>query len=159
MGQFAEVNNNIHLLLSLMTMKLLLRITLLALVLFTTQASTAQPGVQIMDALCYYPGDFDALYRIISERIVYPKSAKKKGIEGTVFVKFLVDHTGHTSNHTIYTSVSPGLDAEAMRIVRTIDGFVPARVGGLPVSSEFVLQVKFQLPKETAAPDKKKKTK
>jgi TonB family protein len=99
------------------------------------------------------------LYRIINERMVYPKAEKKKGIEGTVFVKFLVDDSGHTSNHTIYTSVNPALDAEALRIVQTIDGFVPARAGGQPVASEFVLQVQFKLPKDASASDKKKKSK
>jgi len=140
-------------------MKLLVRLALLALVLFASETTTAQPGAQIMDGLCYYPGDFDALYRIINERMVYPKAEKRKGIEGTVFVKFLVDENGHCGNHTIYTSVSPGLDAEALRIVRTIDGFVPAHLGGLPVKSEFVLQVKFELPKEIATPSKNKKSK
>ncbi len=146
-------------LLSLKTMKQLLRIALMLLVFFTTETAMAQPGAPIMDALCYYPGDFDALYRIINERMVYPKAEKKKGIEGTVFVKFLVDHSGHTSNHTIYTSVNPALDAEALRIVQTIDGFVPALAGGLPVASEFVLQVQFKLPKDASVSDKKKKSK
>lgn len=154
-----DVNNNIPLLLSLETMKQLLRIALMTLVFFTSEAAMAQPGAPIMDGLSYYPGDFDALYRIINERMVYPKAEKRKGIEGTVFVKFLVDQNGHTSEHSIFTSVSPGLDAEALRIVRTIDGFVPARAGGLPVTSEFVLQVKFELPKEPSEPQKNKKSK
>jgi len=141
-------------------MRTLLHTILFAVILSLSSALQAQPGsIPMMDALSYYPGDFDALYRIISERMVYPKAEKKKGIEGDVFVKFSIDSAGHTSNHTIFQSVNPAFDEEALRVVRTIDGFVPARAGGQPVASEFVLQVQFKLPKDASASDKKKKSK
>jgi TonB family protein len=111
------------------------------------------------EALAYYPGDYDALNAFLRKELVYPKHELKKGITGTVLVQFTIDSLGHTANHKIYLSASsPGLDEEAMRVARLIDGFVPAKAEGKPVSSEFVLPIKFEIPVESVSKGKSKKS-
>ncbi|MFN5620433.1 MAG: energy transducer TonB [Flavobacteriales bacterium] len=108
------------------------------------------------DALAFYPGDFDALYTMLQKEIVYPKDELKKGVSGTVYVQFTIDSLGHTTDHKIHRGASPGLDAEALRVAKKIDGFVPAKTGGKPVSSEFILPIKF-VPQGEAKPKGKSK--
>jgi len=158
MREIANVNNNKRLLLSLTNMK---RITFF-LCLFTMllQAISMDSLAQTTpDALAYYPGDFDALNVFLRKEIVYPKNELKKGISGTVYVQFIVDSLGNTVNHQIHRGASPGLDEEALRVAKLIKGFVPAKSGGKPISSDFILPIKFVAQGETTDQKKSKKSK
>ena len=129
---------------------------LLALLFVSPSQGAAQTSP---DALAFYPGDFDALNTFISKELVYPKDELKKGVSGTVYIQFTVDSLGHTINHKVQRSASPGLDAEALRVAKLINGFVPAKAGGKPVASEFVLPIKFAAETESATKGKSKKQK
>jgi TonB family protein len=151
----AIVNKDCPQLLSLTNMKKITTslLLMLSIILVLTTESNGQTSP---DALAFYPGDFDALYTFLRKEIVYPKEELKKGISGTVYVQFTIDSLGHTSNHKIHRGTSPGLDEEALRVAKKIDGFVPAKSQGKPVSSDFILPIKFEA---DAAPKTKSKAK
>jgi len=154
----ANVNNNKHLLLSLIDMKRITQALLLfaALLFVSPVESAAQTSIE---ALAYYPGDFDALNAFIKKELVYPKEALKKGVSGTVYIQFTVDSLGHTSDHKVQRGATPEFDAEALRVAKLINGFVPAKAAGKPVASEFVLPIKFAPETVSTSKGKSKKTK
>jgi protein TonB len=80
----------------------------------------------------------------LMHEIRYPEAAKAEGIEGTVFIQFVVDETGHVLDEKIIRSLSPEIDAEALRVVRQAR-FEPGTQRGEPVKVQFALPIKFVL--------------
>jgi periplasmic protein TonB len=108
----------------------------------------------IQDTICefpeeiaVYPGGNDSLYKFIKRNINYPKSAKEAGIEGKVYVKFIVNELGQVYNPVVLRGI-PGakmLDAEAIRIVKLFQFEKAARMHGKPVKSPFICPIYFKL--------------
>ncbi|MEP0546832.1 MAG: energy transducer TonB [Rhodothermales bacterium] len=80
----------------------------------------------------------------LQQEIHYPEAAKADGIEGTVFVQFVVDETGNVIDEKILRSLGPEIDAEALRVVRQAR-FEPGTQRGEPVKVRFSLPIKFKL--------------
>ena len=80
-----------------------------------------------------FPGGSDALNAFRERNLRYPEEAKKAGMEGTVSVRFLVDRNGNHSDYNISSGISPSLDAEALRVVKLMPGWVPGVENGKPV--------------------------
>lgn len=80
----------------------------------------------------------------LMHEVRYPESAKADGIEGTVFVQFVVDEEGRVVDEEIVRSLSPEIDAEALRVVRQAR-FEPGSHGGKPAKVKFALPIKFVL--------------
>ncbi len=94
-----------------------------------------------------FPGGIDALVGWLSEHISYPEAAVKAGEEGRVVVRFIVDTSGRISEPEIMRSVSPSLDAEAIRVVKEMPAWRPGMEDGKPVACKYVLPLQFSLPK------------
>lgn len=73
-----------------------------------------------------FPGGFSALSQFIAENTVYPQEAIDAHVEGKVFVRFIVDSTGRIEEPEVVRSVSPELDAEALRVVGLMPDWSPA---------------------------------
>jgi TonB family protein len=74
----------------------------------------------------------------------YPESAKSEGIQGTVFVKLLVDTTGHVAEAEVLKSAHPDLDKAAVEAARQWE-FEVAEFVDRPVQQYVVIPVKFAL--------------
>jgi protein TonB len=85
----------------------------------------------------------------LAQQIQYPASAKEAGVDGRVFVQFVVDEQGGVINEKIVRGVSPGLDAEALRVVRQAR-FEPGTHGGEPVKVRYTLPISFKLDADRA---------
>jgi TonB family protein len=93
-----------------------------------------------------FPGGNAEMMKFISENLKYPKQAKKDKAEGKVIVAFKVLLTGKIENPQVVKSIHPALDAEALRIIKSMPDWNPGTVKGegkdmgsmVPV--EFVLQ-------------------
>lgn len=81
----------------------------------------------------------------IQQNVRYPEAAKKAGIEGRVVVQFIVNADGLTENATVTRGIGYGCDEEALRLVRSMSRWRPAKVNGKPVRSYFSLPIKFAL--------------
>ncbi|MBO7624058.1 MAG: energy transducer TonB [Bacteroidales bacterium] len=92
-----------------------------------------------------YPGGDEALYKFIGKNIVYPKSAREKGIQGTVIVEFVIEKDGKLSNIKVVRSADPALDAEAVRVISKMPKWKPGTQRGKKVRSTFRLPINFQL--------------
>ena len=64
--------------------------------------------------------------KYIASKIRYPEEAIEKGIEGKVFVKFLVKRNGEVDKVQIARGVHPLLDQEALRVIKTMPNWMPA---------------------------------
>lgn len=93
----------------------------------------------------YFPGGETALLKYLQENVKYPPKAIKDSIQGRVVVQFLIDPAGYVGEVKVVRSVSEELDAEAVRVVKTLPRFVPGRIFGKAVSAWYTLPVTFKL--------------
>lgn len=91
------------------------------------------------------PGNEEALFGYIGRNLRYPDSAKANGIQGKVIVKFCVTRNGNVINHEVIKSVSPDLDAEALRVIKTITTFEPGYQDGKSVAVWYEVPISFAL--------------
>ena len=92
-----------------------------------------------------FPGGNKALYSYINKHVEYPILAQENGIQGRVFVKFVVDTDGSVSNVEITRGVDNSLDNEALRVIKSLPKFKPGRQQGRPVRVFFNASINFQL--------------
>jgi TonB family protein len=91
------------------------------------------------------PGNEEALFDYIGRNLRYPDSAMKDGIQGRVVVKFCVTRKGEVTDHEITKSVSPDLDAEALRVIKTITTFEPGYKDGKAITVWYEVPISFVL--------------
>ena len=96
-------------------------------------------------SLAEYPGGFEAMSAYISKSIVYPEKAKADGVEGKVFVQFVVEKDGSVGEATVFRGVSPECDEMALQVVKAMPKWQPATFKGKPVRSRFMLPINFKL--------------
>ncbi len=80
----------------------------------------------------------------IANNIVYPKSAKEKGIEGRVFVQTYIDENGNVVKTEILKGVDDELNNAAIDAVRKTK-FTPGMLKGKPAKSQIVIPIVFKL--------------
>jgi len=102
---------------------------------------------QFVEVSPEFPGGEEELRRFIKENFVYPKDAKENGIEGTVYVGFVVEKDGNLSNINVERGINKDCDEEALRITKMMPKWKPGRQGGKNTDMKFTIPVKFQLPK------------
>jgi len=99
----------------------------------------------VVEDMPVFPGGLSALYRFIGENIKYPQVAKEVGIQGTVFVRFIIERDGSVSNAELLRSIGGGCDEEALRVVNSLPKWTPGMQMGKPVRVSYNLPVKFTL--------------
>jgi protein TonB len=99
-----------------------------------------------------YPGGINALMSEIASAINYPDEAKKNGIQGKVFVSFVVDEQGKVTNAKIERGVNPALDAESLRVVNNLKTWKPGKEKGKAVKVAYTIPINYAL---DGKPDKR----
>jgi TonB family protein len=92
-----------------------------------------------------FKGGQEAMVKFLMENIQYPPEAKKKGVQGTVFVQFVVKADGSVTNVKVLRGIGSGCDEEAFRVVKLMPKWNPGTEKGKPVSVAFNLPIKFKL--------------
>ena len=90
-------------------------------------------------------GGVAAFYAFITENLKYPKMAVKGGIEGKVFVQFVVEKDGSVSQIEVIKGIGWGCDEEAKRVLAMAPGWHPAKQRGMPVRMKKIIPINFQL--------------
>ena len=96
-------------------------------------------------SLAEYPGGFEAMAAYIAKSVVYPEKAKAEGVEGKVFVQFVVDTDGSIAEATVLRGVGGECDAEALRVVKSMPKWQPATFKGKPARSKYVMPIYYTL--------------
>lgn len=102
---------------------------------------------EIVENMPEFPGGMAELMKFLQQNIKYPEQAQKDSIQGRVIVQFTIKKTGEVSDPTIMRSVSPELDAEAIRVVNAMPLWTPGEQKGEPVNVKFTLPIQFRLAK------------
>lgn len=90
-------------------------------------------------------GNSDKFLEYIARQLIYPEVAAENGIQGRVFVSFVVEPDGKVSNVRVVRSVDPALDREAVRVVQSSPRWTPGRQRGRPVRVTFTFPIIFIL--------------
>ncbi|MBN1821860.1 MAG: energy transducer TonB [Prolixibacteraceae bacterium] len=99
----------------------------------------------IVEEMPEFPGGELALRKYISNSIKYPVIAQENGIQGKVYVTFVVDTDGGISNATVARGVDPSLDKEALRVVNALPKWKPGKQRGKPVRVSYTVPINFVL--------------
>ena len=92
-----------------------------------------------------FPGGYDAMIEFLRNNLQYPTEARQQGIEGTVYVSFVIGKDGTLSDPKVIRGISAEADAEALRVMQLSPPWTPGKQNKQPVAVRFVLPIKFQL--------------
>ena len=92
-----------------------------------------------------FPGGMQAAMEFLGKNMKYPVAAQKAKIEGRVIVQFVVDKDGSITKAQVVNSVSPELDAEAIRVVNLMPKWNPGKQRGQEVPVMFTMPITFRL--------------
>lgn len=93
----------------------------------------------------WFPNGQEDMKKFIKENIIYPKAAKKRGIQGRVFVQFTIEKNGNITNVNVIKSTNPLLNKEAIRVIYSMPKWEPGRHNGEVVSVRHKLPVDFKI--------------
>jgi TonB family protein len=112
--------------------------------------SLCNSAFTFVDQMPEFDGGFESLTSFIDLNIEYPSWEKENKIEGTIFVKFIVDKSGKVKNPEIIQLIkeSKNFDNEAIRIVNLMPDWIPGKLNGQVVEVEFNLPIRFKLPQK-----------
>ena len=100
---------------------------------------------QIVEEMPSYPGGERALLEYVAKNIKYPQIARETGIQGRVFVGFVVEPDGSVSNVKILRGIGGGCDEEAMRVIKSLAKWKPGKQRGKAVRVSYQIPVVFKL--------------
>ena len=99
----------------------------------------------VVEQMPSFPGGMKAMMDYLARNIRYPANAKNDLIEGRVILQFIVDKKGNLSDVKVARSVEPYLDAEAVRVVKSMPRWNPGMQNGKAVKVRYTLPVTFRL--------------
>jgi TonB family protein len=92
-----------------------------------------------------FKGGYKVMEKYLKDKMIYPISAKKEGIQGIVFVQFVVERNGKITNVKILRGIDKACDEEVIRLVKSMPHWVPGRQDGKVARVLFAIPVKFKL--------------
>lgn len=101
--------------------------------------------VVVVEKMPEYVGGEAALAKFLQGNIMYPAEAKKLGIEGKVYVSFVIDELGNVTNVKLLRGIGGGCDEEALRVIKLMPKWIPGTQSGKPVKVMFNLPIDFKL--------------
>jgi len=99
----------------------------------------------VVENMPEFPGGDLGLMKYIQKNVKYPAIAKEYNITGKVYVSFIVDKKGSVTNVKIVRGVDKNLDAEAMRVVKSLPKYKPGKQRGKSVRVMFTIPINFTL--------------
>ncbi|MDX5338707.1 MAG: TonB family protein [Cyclobacteriaceae bacterium] len=92
-----------------------------------------------------FVGGMDAWYAYLKKNLTYPKLEQRAGIEGTVFLRFVINTDGSIEDIQVIRSASEGLDAAAVAVIQNSPKWEPGRFRGKAVRSRMTIPIRFKL--------------
>lgn len=104
-----------------------------------------EPVFTVVENMPQFPGGEAARFKYMMENVIYPETAKEQGIQGTVYVSFIVEKDGSITNTKVKRGVEKSLDKEALRVVSTMPKWSPGTQEGKSVRVQFNMPISFKL--------------
>lgn len=92
-----------------------------------------------------FPGGESAMKSYLNSNVKYPDVAQENGVQGRVIVESIIEKDGSMSDVKVIRSVDPSLDREALRVVKAMPKWTPAKLKGIPVRTKCTTPVVFRL--------------
>jgi protein TonB len=110
-------------------------------------STTAENGevFTVVEKTALPVGGMPALYDLIGKNMQYPVEARRKNVEGKVFVQFIVNKDGSLSDFTVLKGIGEGCDEEAVRALSLSPNWTPGKQNGVAVKQRMVLPITFNL--------------
>ena len=99
----------------------------------------------IAEEMPEFPGGDTALRKFIASSVKYPEIAVKNGVQGKVYVSFVVCNDGYIANAKITRGVDPSIDKEALRVVSALPRWKPGTQRGKAVNVQYTVPINFTL--------------
>jgi protein TonB len=99
----------------------------------------------IVEEMPEFPGGEAGRVRFLKENMVYPKQAKETGIQGKVYIGFVVDETGQVVEARLLRGIGGGCDEEALRVINAMPKWKPGRQTGKAVRVQYSIDIDFRL--------------
>ncbi|MDH5380346.1 MAG: TonB family protein [Cyclobacteriaceae bacterium] len=109
------------------------------------EAEVAEEIFTIVEDPAMPVGGYAAFYKYIGDKMKYPTQARRMGIEGRVFVQFVIDKDGSITDVHAVKGIGAGCDEEAVRVVKSHPKWSPPKQRGQPVKQRIVLPITFKL--------------
>ena len=100
---------------------------------------------KVVEEMPQFPGGAAKMMEFIQKNIQYPMTAQENGIQGRVFVNFVIEPDGSITNVTVMRGIGGGCDEEAIRIVQSMPNWKPGKQRGVAVRSSFTVPIIFKL--------------
>ena len=111
-------------------------------VLGIPEDTTIYNEVEVMPS---YPGDMAECYMFVARQMHYPEEAEEKGIEGRVLIRFVVEKDGRLTNFEVIETPDPLLSDEALRVLKQMPQWIPAKNKGKDVRCRYSMPIQFRL--------------
>ncbi|HNP17643.1 MAG TPA: TonB family protein [Fulvivirga sp.] len=90
-------------------------------------------------------GGFEEYYKWVASELKYPEQAKKQGVQGKVYVQFIVNEIGQITEVEVVKGIGSGCDLEAIKVISASSNWSPPRQGGKAVKQRIILPITFSL--------------
>lgn len=124
----------------------------------TTSTEKKEDVFTIVESMPEFPGGQKGLFDYLRNSLKYPMKAKDNGIQGTVFVNFVIGSNGLVRDVKVIRGVHKLLDDEALRVVQLMPEWAPGTQKGKVVSVSYNLPIKFTLSNNTVDCEKREYT-
>jgi protein TonB len=100
---------------------------------------------QVVETMPTFPGGDAARIKYLQNNLKYPTMARESGIQGKVFVTFVVEKDGSITDVKVLRGIGGGCDEEAVRVIKNMPKWKPGKQRGKPVRVQFNMPIVFKL--------------
>ncbi|MFT7158445.1 MAG: protein TonB [Parvicella sp.] len=109
-----------------------------------------EEGNELLGDLIYeiepeFPGGIDSLYNFLGNNTVYPPSALENGVQGKVYISFIIDKDGSIEDVKVIKSIHSVLDKEATRVIKSMPNWTPGKQHNICVKTKYNIPINFNL--------------
>lgn len=101
----------------------------------------------IVEEPASFPGGMKEMMKYIFENVKYPEIARSNGIQGRVYVQFVVFKDSSIKDVRVIKGYHSDLDKEAVRVIKNMPNWIPGKQKGKAVNSKFTIPISFKLEK------------
>ncbi len=99
----------------------------------------------VVEQMPEFPGGVNAMRAYLAKNVKYPVVALENGMQGTVYISFVVNQDGSIVDVTVLRGVDASLDKEAVRVVQSMPSWKPGKQGGKAVRVSYQVPISFKL--------------
>ena len=110
-----------------------------------TEPVDSNEPLTIVEVMPLFPGGEEKLFKYLSTQVKYPEEALENGIQGVVYVAFVVEKDGRINEVKLLRGIGSGCDEEAVRVVKSMPNWTPGKQNGKAVRTRYNLPFRFHL--------------